>query len=149
MAEREPTQIGEILALVGRGTTFRGTLAFEGRARIDGKLHGDVFGDGILVIGEGADVEGKIEVGTLIVLGGTLRGTANARQLIELHAAAKVHADLHAPEVDIAKGCLFDGRCTMAPLPGASSPGSVAAEGDRHSAPSDEPRPDEPRSEAR
>lgn len=140
MAEREPTQVGEILALLGRGTTFRGTLAFEGRARIEGKLVGDVFGDGILVVGEGADVEGKIEVGTLIVLGGTLRGAANARQLIELHAGAKVHADLHAPEVDIAKGCLFDGRCTMAPLPAHSSAGSLGApDGDRLSAPVDEP----------
>lgn len=135
MAEREPTQIGEIFALLGRGTAFKGTLSFEGRARVDGKLEGDVLGDGILVIGEGAEVDGRIEVGTLIVLGGTLRGRANARQLIELHAGAKVHADLHAPEVDIAKGCLFDGRCTMAPLPANSSAGTLAAEGSRGSMP--------------
>ena len=38
MAEREPTQVGEILALLGKGTSFKGTLAFEGRARVDGKL---------------------------------------------------------------------------------------------------------------
>ena len=116
MSEREPTQVGEILALLGKGTSFRGTLAFEGRARVDGTLKGDVFGDGILVLGEGCDVDGKIEVGTLIVLGGTLRGTATARQLIEVHAGAHVHADIQAPEIDIAKGCVFDGRCTMAPV---------------------------------
>jgi cytoskeletal protein CcmA (bactofilin family) len=144
MAEREPTQIGEILALLGRGTSFRGTLAFEGRARVDGKLVGDVFGDGILVIGEGADVEGSLEVGTLIVLGGTVRGSAHARQLIELHAGAKVHADLHAPEVDIAKGCLFDGRCTMAPLPATSSAGTLAAPDDRFSLPPEGPRSEGP-----
>lgn len=128
MAEREPTQVGEILALLGRGTSFRGTLAFEGRARIDGKLLGDVVGDGILVLGEGSDVDGKIEVGTLIVLGGTLRGTATARSLIEIHAGARVHADIQAPEIDIAKGCVFDGRCTMAEvLPQTSSAGTLEA----------------------
>lgn len=114
MAERESTQIGEIQALLGRGTRFKGTLAFEGRARIDGTLEGDVVGDGILVVGEGADIHARIEVGTLIVLGGTLRGSAVARQLIEVHAPARVHADITAPEIDIAKGATFDGRCTMA-----------------------------------
>ncbi len=128
MSEREPTQVGEILALLGKGTSFRGTLAFEGRARVDGTLKGDVFGDGILVLGEGADVDGKIEVGTLIVLGGTLRGTATARQLIEVHAGAHVHADIQAPEIDIAKGCVFDGRCTMAEvIPAHSSAGLLDA----------------------
>lgn len=140
MSEREPTQVGEILALLGKGTSFRGTLAFEGRARVDGTLKGDVFGDGILVLGEGADVDGKIEVGTLIVLGGTLRGTASARQLIEVHAGAHVHADIQAPEIDIAKGCVFDGRCTMAEvIPEHSSAGALASadlEGAR--APTDE-----------
>lgn len=128
MAEREPTQVGEILALLGKGTSFKGSLVFEGRARVDGKLEGDVFGDGILVLGEGADVDGKIDVGTLIVLGGTLRGTATARQLIEVHAGAHVHADIQAPEIDIAKGCVFDGRCTMAPVqPVGSSAGQLEA----------------------
>lgn len=113
MAERESTQVGEIHALLSRGTRFKGTLAFEGRARIDGKLEGEVTGDGILVLGEGADVAAKIEVGTLIVLGGTLRGSAVARQLIEIHAASRVYADVAAPEIDIAKGATFEGRCTM------------------------------------
>lgn len=121
MAEREPTLIGEIHALLGRGTRFRGTLAFEGRARVDGKLDGEIVGDGILVVGEGADINAKIEVGTLIVLGGTLRGSAVARQLIEIHAPARVHADITAPEIDVAKGATFDGRCTMT--------GEVPAEG--------------------
>ena len=126
MAERESTQIGEIQALLARGTSFKGTLAFEGRARIDGKLEGDVVGDGILVVGEGADINAKIEVGTLIVLGGTLRGSAVARHLIEVHAPARVHADITAPEIDIAKGATFDGRCSMVP---ASAPEPTDAEG--------------------
>lgn len=113
MAEREATQVGEIHALLARGTSFKGTLAFEGRARVDGKLEGDVIGDGILVLGDGAEVTAKIDVGTLIVLGGSLRGTANARSLIEIHAPARVQADITAPEIDIAKGATFEGRCTM------------------------------------
>ena len=103
----------EIRALVGRGTRFEGRLVFEQRARIEGGLRGEIRGEGILVLGEGADVDATIEVGTLIVKAGTLRGEVQARELIEVHPDAKVYANITAPVIDLAKGCLFEGRCTM------------------------------------
>ena len=108
------TGLGEIHALLGRGTEFQGVLCFEGRVRIDGKFEGEVHSDGILVLGDGAEVEARIEVGTLIVRGGTLRGDVVARQLIEIHAEGAVHGDITAPQIDIDKGCVFEGKCTMA-----------------------------------
>ena len=110
----EMTGAGEIHALLGRGTSFEGTLAFEGRVRIDGRFSGKVFSEGILILGDGAEVEADIEVGTLIVRGGTLRGDVVARQLIEVHAEGAVHGDITAPQIDIDKGCVFEGKCTMA-----------------------------------
>lgn len=111
----------EIRALVGRGTRFEGRLVFEQRARIEGALKGEIWGEGILVLGEGADVDATIEVGTLVVRAGTLRGEVQARELIEVHADAKVYANITAPTIDLAKGCVFEGRCTM------STPGSREA----------------------
>jgi cytoskeletal protein CcmA (bactofilin family) len=110
---RDLTGIGEIHALLGKGARFSGTLTFEGRVRIDGELTGQIQGDGVLVIGEGAHVEASIDVGTLIVRGGTLRGNVSARQLVEVHPQAAVYGDITAPEIDIAKGCTFEGRCSM------------------------------------
>ncbi len=95
-----------------------GKLTFEGRVRIDGALEGEILGDGVLVIGDGADVKANVEVGTLIVRGGTLRGNVAARQLIEIHPEGSVYGDITAPEIDIAKGCVFAGRCTMVPATG-------------------------------
>ena len=118
------TGLGEIHALLGRGTSFEGTLSFEGRVRIDGRLRGKVFSDGILILGDGAEVEAEIEVGTLIVRGGTLRGNVTARQLIEIHAEGAVHGDITAPQIDIDKGCVFEGRCTMARPPEPAAPPS-------------------------
>lgn len=108
------TGLGEIQALLGRGTAFEGILSFEGRVRIDGRFTGKVFSEGILILGDGAEVEAEIEVGTLIVRGGTLRGNVIARQLIEIHAEGAVHGDITAPQIDIDKGCVFEGKCTMA-----------------------------------
>lgn len=122
---RDLTGVGELQALLGRGTRFEGLLTFEGRVRVDGEVKGEIKSEGLLVLGDGSNVDATIEVGTLIVRGGTLRGSVVARELIEIHEGAKVHADITAPEIDIAKGSLFDGRCSMvpAPAPRASDPG--------------------------
>lgn len=114
----------EIRALLGRGTRFEGRLVFEERARVEGAMRGEIWGDGTLVLGEGADVDATIEVNTLIVRAGTLRGSVQARELIEVHADAKVYADITAPTIDLAKGCVFEGRCTM------SAPASAGSSGD-------------------
>jgi len=118
---RDLTGLGELQALLGRGTRFEGLLTFEGRVRVDGILLGQIKSDGLLVLGDGSNVDATIEVGTLIVRGGTLRGSVVARELIEIHEGAKVHADITAPEIDIAKGSLFDGRCSMLPPPSRTS----------------------------
>lgn len=121
MATRDLTGIGEIHALLGRGARFTGKLTFEGRVRIEGHLEGEILGDGVLVIGDGAEVKANVEVGTLIVRGGVLRGNVTARQLIEIHPEGAVYGDIQAPEIDISKGCVFEGRCTMIPASGAET----------------------------
>jgi cytoskeletal protein CcmA (bactofilin family) len=105
----------ELNALLGRGTRYAGNLSFEGRVRIEGRFSGDIRGD-VLVIGEGAEVDGDIEVDVCVVTGGRVRAGIRARSAIELHAPAIVHGDLHAPNVFIDRGVQFQGACTMAPL---------------------------------
>ena len=114
MAESDLIGLGEIDALLGRGTELTGKLTFSGKVRIDGKVKGEIFSDGILVLGETAEVEASVEVGTLIVKGGTLIGNVRATQLVEIHAPSRVVGDLHAPTLLIDKGARFEGRCTMA-----------------------------------
>ncbi len=106
----------EITALLGRGTHFEGKLQFEGRVRIDGSFRGEIRGDDALVIGDGADVEAQIEVGTVIVKGGVLQGNVRAAHAIELYVPARASGTLHAPEVHIEKGVQFAGTCTIGPL---------------------------------
>jgi len=127
----------ELNALLGRGTHYAGKLHFEGRIRLEGSFigeircahHGDE--DGVLVIGEGADIQGDIEVGVCIVTGGNVVAQIRARNAIELHAPAVVTGDLHAPNVFIDRGVQFEGQCKMAPLeegePAPPDAGSEAA----------------------
>ncbi|HMR05044.1 MAG TPA: polymer-forming cytoskeletal protein [Polyangiaceae bacterium] len=106
----------EITALLGHGTRFEGKLLFEGRVRIDGVFRGEIRSDDVLIIGEGADIEAEIEVGTVIIKGGSVTGNVRAKTAIELYVPAKVTGDLHSPEIFMDKGVQFSGNCTMAPL---------------------------------
>jgi cytoskeletal protein CcmA (bactofilin family) len=116
----------EINALLGRGTQFEGKLFFDGRVRIDGGFRGEIRGDDVLVIGEGALVTGEIHVATCIVTGGEVEANIRARDAIELYAPCKVTGALHAPAIFIDRGVQFDGTCKMAPL---DDPTPAAAEG--------------------
>ena len=106
----------EINALLGRGTHFEGKLFFEGRVRIDGSFKGEIRGDDVLVIGEGAVVSGEVHVATCIVTGGEVEANIRARDAIELYAPSIVHGALHAPAIFIDRGVKFEGSCKMAPL---------------------------------
>jgi cytoskeletal protein CcmA (bactofilin family) len=106
----------EINALLGRGTHFEGKLFFEGRVRIDGSFKGEIRGDDVLVIGEGAVVTGEVHVATCIVTGGEVDASIRARDAIELYAPSVVHGALHAPAIFIDRGVKFEGSCKMAPL---------------------------------
>jgi cytoskeletal protein CcmA (bactofilin family) len=106
----------EITALLGRGTHFEGKLHFEGRVRIDGSFRGEIRSTDVLIIGEGAEVDAEIEVGTVIIKGGSVSGNVRAAQSIELYVPARVTGVLHSPEIFMDKGVQFSGSCTMAPL---------------------------------
>lgn len=105
---------GEINALLGRGTRFAGKLTFSGKVRIDGEFEGEVFSEGTLIVGEEGVVTAKtLEVGTLIVRGGVVRGDITARGAVEVYAPGKVFGNIAAVEVFIDKGVVFEGACRM------------------------------------
>lgn len=105
----------EINALLGRGTRYEGKLFFEGRVRIEGSFKGEIRGD-VLIVGEGAIVEGSVLVTTCIVTGGEVDANVRARDGIELYPPSRVTGALHSPAIFIDRGVKFEGTCKMAPL---------------------------------
>jgi len=95
-----------------KGSQFQGDLVFEETFRIDGKFEGKIRSGSELILGDTAEVTGDIEVGRLSV-NGALKGTVRARERIELHARARVEADLWTPTLKIEEGARFEGSCRM------------------------------------
>ena len=105
-------RVGELNALLGKGSAFEGKLLFEGTVRIDGKFTGEIVSTDTLMIGEGAEVKGQIQVGSLIIVG-DYSGDAKASKSIEIKAPAKVRGTLTTASIVIERGVFFDGTCKM------------------------------------
>ena len=91
---------------------FQGVLNFEKPLMIKGKFNGEIKADGDLFVGEKAVVIAKIEADRVTVKG-TIRGNIFASTAVELFSTAKVHGDILTPNLEIEKGCIFNGRCRM------------------------------------
>ncbi|MEZ4372122.1 MAG: polymer-forming cytoskeletal protein [Polyangiaceae bacterium] len=127
MTDQTALPASEITALLGRGTRFEGKLHFTGRVRIDGTFRGEIRSDDVLIVGEGADVEGEIRVATVIIRGGRVDARVLAERAIELYVPAQVTGSLQAPEIFMDKGCSLAApapwlrsslRATEGPRPG-------------------------------
>ncbi len=102
----------DINALLGKGSEFEGKLTFEGTVRIDGRFTGEIFSDGHLVIGDGAQVQAEIRVANVTVYG-AVTGNIHAAESVELHAPATLRGNIISPALHIDKGVFFEGACQM------------------------------------
>jgi len=106
---------------IAKGSEFVGKLTFEGTVRIDGKIDGEIFSKGTLMIGPGADIKAKINVDTVII-SGNVTGNVTARKKIELRAPAKLKGNMHTPSLVIEEGVIYEGNCRMEKNIGDSEP---------------------------
>ncbi len=100
-------------SLLGRGSEFQGKLTFFGTVRIEGAFEGDIFSDDTLVVVPGGHVRGTVNVGTLIVTGGRVEATVNAKSAVELHPPGQLNGEVTTPSLQIERGAVFLGNCTM------------------------------------
>ena len=102
----------EEITLLGPDSNFEGKLTFSGRVHIDGNFKGHIQSKDTLVVGEKGRLEGEIEVGSIIAHG-YLKGTINAKQLVELHSTAKVYGVVKTPSLIVERGVILQGECHM------------------------------------
>lgn len=112
MIFRTDSPEGDLNGFVDAGSHLLGELRFETSFRVEGKVEGSVVSKGILVVGEGGEVDGDIQVGQIFV-SGTVRGTIHATEKIQLCSSGRLFADLETPSLAIEDGAVFEGRCVM------------------------------------
>jgi len=111
VAPPQPSTAG-LVGYLYKGSRVTGQLSFQGPARIDGIVDGEVNCQGMLTIGEGAEVKAKI-AGQVVIIRGKVEGNVTAQERIELLAPARLIGNIDAPRLVIAEGVVFDGDCSM------------------------------------
>ncbi len=91
---------------------MKGKVNSEGIFHLDGKVEGEIYHNGTLIIGETAVIKGKVEATTLI-LNGNLEGDVTAKERMEIHARGKLFGTVLTPIFVIQDGGLFEGNCKM------------------------------------
>jgi len=56
-----------LINIIGAGTEITGQIVTKGDLRIDGKLKGDLFSEGRIVVGETGEVDGAVECNNIEV----------------------------------------------------------------------------------
>ncbi len=102
----------DVKAFLGKGSEFNGKLIFSGVVRIDGDFHGEIFGGGTLVVGEGALVEADINVANIVV-SGNVRGQIEVKDKIEIYPPGKVFGNVKTAVFIIKEGAVFEGTSHM------------------------------------
>jgi cytoskeletal protein CcmA (bactofilin family) len=101
-------------AYLNRGSKITGKVTFEGPARIDGEVEGEINAMDSLTIGDSAVVAARI-CGVSVWVAGKVNGDIVATQRIEILPTAKIIGNITAPQLSVQEGALFDGHCSMRP----------------------------------
>ncbi len=102
-----------IKSLIAEVSQIDGNFRFQDGLRIDGSVVGNVSANldlpSILVISETACVIGEIHADHIII-NGTVRGTVQARVMLELQPKARIQGDVHYMALEMHQGALVAGQ---------------------------------------
>jgi len=107
-----PKADAHLETVIGAESYFQGNFRSKGSVRIDGKIEGGISAEGV-ILGERGEIQGDISARTVVV-GGKVTGNIHATESLELLTKSQVFGDLHAPQLLIAEGAIFEGSCLMA-----------------------------------
>ncbi len=113
MKKSSALEKADIKAFLGPGSKFEGKLSFDELVRIDGVFSGEIKSTDTLIIGETAEIEGSIQVGSLI-LSGNFKGDIKATKSVEFRYPAKVDGSIETPSLQIEEKVIFNGQISMA-----------------------------------
>lgn len=115
-ARSEKVSREEINAFLGAGTVYQGKLTFQGAVRVDGMFNGEISSDGSLIAGKDSVIEGKLNVGEL-VLSGTFTGEVRAARRVVVHKGGVLTGTVVSPALVVEEGAVLEGSLHMREIP--------------------------------
>jgi cytoskeletal protein CcmA (bactofilin family) len=124
----ESSRRDSAVTILTSGCTFKGKLYCRGSTRIGGRIEGEVFSEGLLIIEEEATIEANIKADE-VVLQGRINGVLEANNRVELCSTCRFTGNILTPTLIIREGANFNGSASMNLEPNAEVP-NKAKDGD-------------------
>ncbi len=102
----------KVNTIIGKDTTFSGTLDVSGTLRVDGVLKGEVNVTDTIAIGPTGEIDANVKTKNAVV-SGSVKGNIHATEKVELQAKAHITGDLVTKSLVIEQGAVFHGNCNM------------------------------------
>ena len=99
---------------------IKGSIKFQKELLIDGKVEGEIHSDGVLTIGENADIRGEIKTKSITVYG-KVQGNITVGERCELKSRCTLQGDLKASRLVIEEGATFIGKSEVTSSAGKSN----------------------------
>lgn len=104
-----------MLSIIASGMTITGDVESGGIVKVDGRIEGSVTGARQVLLGHGGEIRGNV-VAEEIVIGGTVDGSVNARERLELQSSAIVNGDIETKSIVVLEGAKINGVVRMRDL---------------------------------
>ncbi|MEN3368631.1 MAG: hypothetical protein V7609_774 [Verrucomicrobiota bacterium] len=98
---------------------IKGSIKFQKELLIDGKVEGEINSDGVLTIGENADIRGEIKTKSITVYG-KIQGNITVSERCELKSRCTLQGDLKAARLVIEEGATFIGKSEVTSAAGGN-----------------------------
>ena len=95
--------------ILSKDVEIKGSIKFQKEMMIDGKVEGEIHSDGVLTIGENADIRGEIKTKSITVYG-KVHGNITVGERCELKSRSILQGDLKAARLVIEEGATFIGK---------------------------------------
>jgi cytoskeletal protein CcmA (bactofilin family) len=116
-AQNENLDDDDYDTILSEDIDFKGVLNFEKSFLIQGKLEGSIDARGVLLVDTSAVVIADIKADKVIIRG-SVTGDITARQKVEIMFSGKLQGNVHAPQIQMETGCMFNGLCRMEQVEG-------------------------------
>src|SRR6266481_1890182 len=88
---------------------IKGSIKFQKELLIDGKVEGEINSDGVLTVGENADIRAEVKTKSITIYG-KVQGNISVSERCELKSKCVLQGDLKAARLIIEEGATFIGK---------------------------------------
>jgi cytoskeletal protein CcmA (bactofilin family) len=97
---------------IGHGVEMNGHLVIEQSLRVEGEFRGALQSSNSVFVAETGTVEAPIRARTVEIHGAVVGNVVASREIV-IHETGRLHGDVEAPSIVIARGATFNGRVRM------------------------------------